>query len=210
MMYVPILFRPRSFGDIREVVQEHAFATLVGRASGKTIAAHIPLLWVEDEAGQVFLEGHVARGNEMGIAVSNAEEPLLAIFQGPHAYISSSWYTHENVPTWNYLAVHVRGRASVLEDEALRDHLKTMVDKYEIGRESRFMLEQMEAKALAAQMRGIIGFRIQVEGVEASFKLSQNRNETDHRRVIAALEASGDALDAALADAMKKYSQPKK
>lgn len=209
-MYVPVLFQPSSFADVREIVQEHSFATLVGRASGKMVAAHIPLLWAEPRPGVFFLEGHVARGNEIAGALVGGDEPLLAIFQGPHGYVSSSWYTHENVPTWNYIAVHVRGRASMLEGDDLRTHLSTMVDQYEEGRDPRFYAGQMDAKSFSAQMRGIIGFRMQVESVEASFKLSQNRNETDFRRVIAALEASGNPLDIALAEAMKKYSQPKK
>lgn len=208
-MYVPVLFQPRSFADVREIVQEHSFATLVGCTSGKITVAHIPLLWTEPHPGIFFLEGHIARGNEIAGALVGGDESLLAIFQGPHGYVSSSWYTHENVPTWNYIAVHVRGRASILEGDDLRTHLSTMVDKYEEGRDPRFYTSQMDAKSFTAQMRGIIGFRMQVESVEASFKLSQNRNETDHRRVIAALEASDSALDVALAEAMKKYSQPK-
>ena len=100
-MYVPVLFQPRSFADVREIVQEHSFATLVGRAFGKMVAAHIPLLWAEPQPGVFFLEGHVARGNEIAGALVGGDEPLLAIFQVPYGYVSSSWYTHENVPTWN-------------------------------------------------------------------------------------------------------------
>lgn len=204
-MYVPQIFRPKSPKHIRQLIEANPFATLVGSGEGRMIAAHVPLLWVEEGAGRVFLEGHIAAGNELKYTLIRGEE-LLAIFQGPHAYVSSSWYTHENVPTWNYMAVHVYGKPEILEGEALYLHLRDMVNKYENGRNPRFSLETMNAKALAGQMKGIVGFRMEASRVEASFKLSQNRNATDHGRIIEQLENSGNPLDLAVAEAMKKHS----
>lgn len=204
-MYVPLIFRPKSPEHIRELVQANPFATLVGSGEGRMMAVHVPLLWVEEGEGRVFLEGHIAVGNELKHSLIRGEE-LLAIFQGPHAYVSSSWYTHENVPTWNYLAVHAYGKPVILEGEELYRHLREMVDRYENGRNPRFILETMDAKSLAGQMKGIIGFRMELSLVEASFKLSQNRNTMDFQRITEQLENSGDPLDLAVAEAMKKHS----
>ena len=208
-MYVPLIFRPESSAAVRKLIQNYPFATLTGQAEGKLQAVHLPLLLVETESGEWFLEGHIAAGNNLQEALRNPASSLLAIFQGPHAYVSSSWYTHENVPTWNYMAAHVHGKPTVLSGEDLYQHLREMVDQYEEGRAQRFYLEQMNPKALAGQMKGIVGFRLAVEEVEATFKLSQNRNETDYGRIIAQLEASQDPLDQALAEAMKHSTQKK-
>jgi len=127
---------------------------------------------------------------------------VLAIFSGPHTYISSSWYDHENVPTWNYIAVHVMGKVRIVEEAALLESLKQLTDKYEKASACPVSVEKMSADLLRKNIPAIVGFEIVIEKMEASYKLSQNRDEENQRRIISHLEQRGDADSMKIALAM--------
>ncbi len=121
-----------------------------------------------------------------------------------HAYISSSWYDHVNVPTWNYIAVHIYGKAEKIEGEELINSISDLVDQYEEGRKGRFRLSQFSESERRAHLNGLVGFRMSIDRVEAAFKLSQNRKENDYQEIIRQLQESGIQLDQSIAEEMKK------
>ena len=128
----------------------------------------------------------------------------LVIFSGAHAYISSSWYEKETVSTWNYLAVHVYGTIRIVEDEKLFESLKTLTNKYEAHQEKPLYFEQFEESGIRKMMRGIIGFEIEIDRIEAKAKLSQNRNDKDYQNIVQQLHKTADTEAHEIADEMSK------
>ncbi|MEC1303707.1 FMN-binding negative transcriptional regulator [Lysinibacillus capsici] len=201
-MYVPKYYKVSDLEEIKEFIQHNSFATIVSIRKGKPIAAHIPVLLkkIEDD---YYLTGHLAYGNPLWKTFEEVQDILL-IFNGPHAYISSSWYEHENVPTWNYQAVHVYGKASLIEGIALEQDLTSLLEKYESFRENPVLWDKLSPELLQQEMKGIKGFKIKVEEVQAAYKLSQNRNASDYANIIKELYKEENPHADALAEAMKK------
>lgn len=198
-MYTPKSFQCTDTEAINAFIRQNGFAVLVSHTD-KFLATHIPLELSDDNTR---LYGHLAKANPQGKGFSHSPE-VLAIFQGPHAYISSSWYNHENVPTWNYMAVHVYGTLRILEGERLYNSLTQLTNRYEQQSRSPVSLEKMSAGYVERQMRAVIGFEIEITSTTASYKLSQNRSPEDHANIIRELEARGDANALAIAKAMKE------
>ncbi|WP_390892058.1 FMN-binding negative transcriptional regulator [Bacillus safensis] len=166
------------------------FAIVVTSTNEKHIATHIPVSF--HQVGDSYvISGHMAIGNPQWKTFEKNEK-VLVIFQGPHAYISSSWYEKEAVPTWNYQAVHVYGKAELLEKSELIKELTTMLETYETRREQPILWDTLSEELLEKQMKGIVGFKIIIDEVQAAFKLSQNRHERDYARIIEKLEAEGE------------------
>lgn len=201
-MYVPKYYKVSDLEEIKEFIQHNSFATIVSIRKGKPFAAHIPVLLkkIEDD---YYLTGHLAYGNPLWKTFEEVQDILL-IFNGPHAYISSSWYEHENVPTWNYQAVHVYGKASLIEGIALEQDLTSLLEKYESFRENPVLWDKLSPELLQQEMKGIKGFKIKVEEVQAAYKLSQNRNASDYANIIKELYKEENPHADALAEAMKK------
>ena len=192
--------------EVLDFIRKNAFATLDTQVNGKPWATHLPLFLEGKPEGKFVLHGHLAKANSQWKQIAQAEE-VLVVFQGPHAYISSSWYTHENVPTWNYLAVHVYGKARLIEGEELMHHLKTLVDQYETGRPNRVQVETMTPSYLEGQIRALVGFELEISEVHASAKLSQNRDDENYERIVQQLEQSPLASDLEVAEEMRKRRQ---
>lgn len=201
-MYIHPINRWENEEEIITLIKQNPFATLVSNVDGKPWATHLPLQLSKDKNGEAVLSGHVAKANQQWKNLG--KEEVLVIFQGPHAYISSSWYNHENVPTWNYLAVHIYGSIRIIEGEELMDHLKTLVNTFEEGRPNQVTVEGMSEKYLNSQISGLVGIEIKIKEVQASAKLSQNRDETNYRRIIHHLEESPYPLDQEVAKEMTK------
>ncbi|OOG73200.1 FMN-binding negative transcriptional regulator [Algoriphagus sp. A40] len=189
--------------EIIEFIKKNAFATLVSQVEGKPWATHIPFVLDQDGEGNPILSGHVARANPQWRSIPDQQE-VLVIFQGPHAYISSSWYNHENVPTWNYLAVHVYGKIRFIEGEELMHHLKSLVNTYETGRPNRVSVETMSEAYVQSQVRALVGFEVKIEEVKASAKLSQNRDDVNYQNIVKKLDESPFPLDKEIAEEMRK------
>ena len=185
--------------EIYDLINQQGFATLVTIVDGKPWATHLPLVLSKDGSQ---LTGHVSRGNKAWKNFGDNE--VLSIFQGPHAYISSSWYDHENVPTWNYEAVHVYGKVKILEGDDLLQTLKELTNKYEKHSQNPATVEGMSRKFLENEIRGIVAFSIQITSVEASFKLSQNRDDKNHEEIIRQLRKRGDANSIETANEMER------
>jgi transcriptional regulator len=163
---------------------------------------------VERAAGDgLRLLGHFARANPHGQALLAAQH-VMAIFQGPHAYISPSWYDHHpSVPTWNYAVVHAHGKARPIDEDELRGLLARLSAKYESGRPAPWRMEDLAEDYVAKMVTAIAGFAIDVERIEGKFKLSQNRPGRDAERVAAALQGEGEAE---LARLMREHPAPTK
>lgn len=204
-MYVPRRYQVTDPETIDAFVRAHGFGLLVTARDGVPTATHVPIELLDSAPGRV-LEGHVARANPHWQAVADGD-PALAVFLGPHTYVSSSWYDHENVPTWNYQAVHMSGPIALVEDPAeLLAMVRRLARHYEpAGAASGgFDVDAMTPRLRDAELRGIVGFRIRVERVEASFKLSQNRDAANRARVVAKLRERGDPGSLAIAEAMER------
>lgn len=198
------LYRPPAFASddaaaIARLIDEHPFATLITAGSGEPQVSHLPLLHQSEPAPNGSLIGHVARANPHWRHLGSGAS--LAIFHGPHAYVSPSWYAEPSVqvPTWNYVVVHVHGHAAIEADStATLATLQKMIGRFEGGRAAPWRL-QLEGARLDAMVGAIVAFRIAIARVDAKFKLSQNKEKTDRRLVAAALR--GEALADATATA---------
>ena len=139
-MYIPHYFRNNNIAEVKDFIKQNSFAILINNSGNQIYATHIPLVLGQDDKGNDTLTGHISRANpQLKNFKENSE--VLVIFNGPHTYISSSWYDHENVPTWNYIAVHITGKLKIIEGEKLMSSLKSLVNKYEANSEqpvSRF------------------------------------------------------------------------
>ena len=190
-MYIPKHFLESDAAALAEFIEAHAFGTLITVVDGRPFASHVPFVY-ERAAGT--LHCHVARANPQWRQLDAAPEALV-MFVGPHGYISPTWYVDSGVPTWNYTAVHVYGRARAVDDAAVTGpHVERLAAHYERGSPSPWMPDY-DARRLA----GIVGVEVRVREIQGKFKLSQNRSAADRAAVIARLQASGTDNDVALA-----------
>ncbi len=159
-------------------------------------------LELHKQGNDYYITGHFAYANPQWRTFENDNENVLVMFQGPHAYISSSWYKSEDVPTWNYQSVHVYGTASIMSEQELQEDLKLLLQKYEQHRKNPALWENLSSQT-KKQIKGIVGFKIKIQEVQAAYKLSQNRNEEDYNNIIDKLHEEKDLNSKALAEAMK-------
>lgn len=200
-MYIPSAFREDDPAVLREIIAANSFATLVTVREGVPFATHLPLLLDGERGALGTLRGHVARANPQWQDLE--QQQALVLFQGPHGYVSPSWYeTDPAVPTWNYEAVHAYGRARLLEGERpLLALLHELATHFEQGRAQPWKPHEREEFSRRL-LPGIVGFEIEIERLEGKRKLSQNRPEADRRGVIQALRSAGDAELQRLAERM--------
>lgn len=201
-MFIPDIYKNENQEEIHTFLQANSFGILFNQTEGKLTATHIPLELDTNKEGKLILHGHLSKENPQWKAFSENDE-ILAVFSGPHSYISSSWYDHENVPTWNYIAVHVYGKIKIIEGEAVISSLKKLVDKYEIASENPVRVEALSKKTMM-QTRGIVAFEIEITEINATKKLSQNRDDKNYQNIISELEKTKDNQSVALANEMKK------
>ena len=199
-MYIPKYFKVKDADEIRDFIQKNSFGTIVTTELGKPIGTHLPLQLMK-EGDTYYITGHMAYGNPQWKTFETCED-VLVMFQGPHAYISSSWYEKENVPTWNYQAVHAYGKASILDEEELKQDLTMLLQKYEKHRENPVLWDKLSPEVLK-QLKGIVGFKIKVKEFQAANKLSQNRNEKEYHNIIDKLNDEENLNSHQLAEVMK-------
>ncbi|MCR8644412.1 FMN-binding negative transcriptional regulator [Paenibacillus sp. N1-5-1-14] len=198
-MYIPKHFRVEDEAVLYDFMDQNSFGILISNYDGVPFATHLPLI-LDREKGCLY--GHFARGNMQWKDIEGQE--VLAIFQGPHSYISSSWYeTNLSVPTWNYVTVHVYGQLEMMEDSAqLLGTLDEMVSKYEKP-ESPYQLDESNHELVESMMKGIVGFTLKITKLEGKWKLSQNHPVERQQRVIKELEKSVLEDDREIAKLMK-------
>jgi transcriptional regulator len=201
-MYIPKLFREDDLGTLHSLMREYSFATIITQHNGAPFASHLPFLLQADEGPYGTLVGHMAHANPQWQDFAAAQEALV-IFQGPHAYISPSWYAvHPSVPTWNYAVVHAYGSPQVIDNStALYEVLQALVQTYEAPSPRPWAFDVPEAY-LHNMLRGIVGFCMRITRLEGKYKLSQNRPAQDYPRIVEALQQRGDALSTDVAALM--------
>ncbi|MDO9185999.1 MAG: FMN-binding negative transcriptional regulator [Bacteroidia bacterium] len=205
-MYIPACFKNNDLNEVRDFLNKSSFGILVSQQDSKFLATHIPLELDKDENGKDILVGHISKGNPQWKNFTN-DSQILAIFSGAHSYISSSWYDHENVPTWNYIAVHIYGKIKIIEGEKLINALKKLVDKYEANSDKPVAVEKMSEKFISKEIKGIVGFEIEINEIQSAYKLSQNRDARNHKNIISELDKKGDCNSRIIADEMKKHKK---
>lgn len=210
-MYLPSQFLVEDAEKQAAFIERHSFATLVtshndGSDGSSPFASHLPLLFDADRGPQGTLVGHMARANPHWRQFASGVESL-AIFHGPHAYVSPSWYASEPaVPTWNYAAVHVYGVPFVIEDhDRVVEALNRTVAFYESAFE-RPWPGQLPEEYRDGLIRAIVAFEIPVSRIEGKYKLSQNRSPADRQGVYQALSRSAFASDREVAALMAEQS----
>ncbi|MFD2923186.1 FMN-binding negative transcriptional regulator [Halobacillus naozhouensis] len=203
-MYIPKHFEIKDEEVIYEIIEENSFATLFSQHQGHPYATHLPLILDKEKR---YLYGHFAKPNKQWQDIEGQE--VLAIFQGPHCYISSSWYeTNKAVPTWNYVAAHIHGKVEIIEGEEMMDSLHQMVLKYE-DPNSSYQWDQLDAHFLEGQAKGIVGFKIKIDKIEGKAKLSQNHSAERLKLVISQLEQSTSEDEREIASHMKTILRKK-
>jgi transcriptional regulator len=207
-MFIPAYYRNNNLSEIKAFIRKNSFATLVTSGNRMPEATHIPVELIEQNDGSAFLQGHVSRANPQW-KIFSEQNSVLVIFHGPHSYVSSSWYNHVNVPTWNYIAVHVYGKIKIIEGEELYKSLKDLVDRYEIISSKPTRVEELPKEMMNQYMKGIVGFRIDIEKIEGKWKLSQNRDKEDHENIIRELEKLEDVNARMVAGEMKRLNNEK-
>ncbi len=205
-MYIPGRYRELDPEVIEAFLRANDFVTLVSYDGQRPQATHLLVDFQQRADGTLVLNGHLARANPQWRSFETHQE-VLTIFAGPHTYVSPRWYNHTNVPTWNYMTVHVYGRPRVITDQAeLFALLKQLVDKHEgdSGAVPLYRLENLPEDFANKQMQAIVGFQIEIERMEASFKLSQNRDRESYDNVMVELYRQRDENSVAVAKAMQQ------
>ncbi|BCB05464.1 FMN-binding negative transcriptional regulator [Bacillus sp. KH172YL63] len=199
-MYIPKPFIIDDQETLHTIIEENSFATLFTQHNGKPHATHLPL-YLDREAN--ILYGHFARANPQWKDCTEGE--ALAVFHGPHAYISPSWYeTDQTVPTWNYVAVHVYGKIELIRDDSENiEALSALVGKYE-GPDSPYSFGEVDPKVSSGLRKGIVGFKMPISSMEGKAKLSQNHSPERQKRVIEQLEKRTDENSLAIAALMRE------
>ncbi len=198
-MYMPEAFREDDLTLLHAFIREQSFGALVTLQDGLPVANHFPFLLNEQRGPKGTLFAHMARANTQWRSFSTGQE-VLVIFQGPHTYVSPSWYVHDpsgSVPTWNYAVVHAYGLPRLIEDpQELYNLLRVSVENFEAPFDQPWTLHP--AEEYAQRMKSIVGFAVEITHLEGKFKLSQNRPHVDRDRVINALKKQ----DSPVADVM--------
>jgi len=194
-MYIPKHFNEDDPEKLAAFIDEHAFGVLVTVSEGRPFASHLPFLY-EREANALL--GHMARANPQWRHFSNGAD-VMVLFQGPHAYISPSWYLAPGVPTWNYAVAHVYGSAQALDAPSrIKAIVERLTQKYERNNQPPWAPAYDQGL-----LQAIVGIEIRIKEVQGKFKLGQNRSAADRAAVVSKLQATGSESDAALTRLMK-------
>jgi transcriptional regulator len=204
-MLIPSQFREENQEKLQQYIKEYSFGVLVVADSQGIDANHVPFHFSATEEQPLgTLRCHVARVNPVWQRIENGAS-VLAIFQGPDAYVSPSWYktkaeTGRVVPTWNYLAVHAQGQSFIFQDHAwLKDHLHQLTDLHESGRETPWSVDDAPSEFTSRLVQAIVGIEIQIESLAGQVKASQNHPERNRIGVKAGL-AGGTASQSAMSE----------
>ena len=211
-MYVPDLNQIQDISVIRGLIRTYPLATVLTIGDGSPEANHIPLILHEREDGSLLLQGHVARNNPLWLTLTTTGESL-AIFHGPHAYISPSWYpskkeTGRVVPTWNYMTVHAHGSLRSIEDpQWIRQHLKRLTAQQEDGLPEPWALEDAPPDFVESMIKAIVGIELSITRLVGKSKTSQNQTQSNTLGVIQGLQQRRQSFDLEMADWIAAQSQ---
>jgi len=200
-MYIPPYYREEDGQKLIEFMQAHNFANLVSCAGNVPIATHLPFV-IEQRENKLFLVSHMAKANPQWQSFAQGE--LLIIFQGPHAYISPTHYEkQQNVPTWNYIAVHAYGRARIIEkEEEVLGLMERTIHNFE--KEFYDQWKTLDPGYVSGMLKAIVAFEIEVTKLDGKYKLSQNKTKDEQQHIIDTFDKSDDSTIKEIAEEMKK------
>ena len=207
-MYIPTPFLVEDRKVIVAFMQQFDFAAVVSHSdTAEFIASHVPVL-IREVGSELHIVGHVARGNSHWRVMESQAESMV-MFQGPHAYVSPTWYAASPaVPTWNYAVVHAYGAARVREDATfIAGVVEDLTRRYEEQREHPWSTQAVPGESYEKLLNAIVGFEISVSRCEAKFKLGQNRSVEDRAGTIAGLERESSPKALELAHFMRLHGQ---
>ncbi|MCM3690941.1 FMN-binding negative transcriptional regulator [Neobacillus niacini] len=200
-MYIPKYFKIDDEEVNYDFIETYSFATLFSQHNGEPYATHLPLILKKSEDA---LYGHFARPNEQWKDAENQQ--VLVVFQGPHCYVSPSWYETSKAaaPTWNYVSIHLLGKLEIVEDQkVILDTLNDMVYKYEEP-DSSYNLNDVDPNYIQGMAKGIVAFKIKITKIEAKAKLSQNHPVERQELIIKHLESTAKHDNIKVASLMRK------
>ncbi|QHI97215.1 FMN-binding negative transcriptional regulator [Xylophilus rhododendri] len=204
-MYTPKAYENHDLAELHRCMRQWSFATLITHGASGTQATHLPFLFDAEDGAAGTLTTHLARANPQ-LADLLAGAPALVIFQGPHAYVSPSWYQQQlTFPTWNYAAIHARGLPLCLEGpEEVRAVLDRTVRQYDEPLGGAWRFPEMPAELIASRLKAIVAVRIPIDSLEGKFKFNQDKSPADRLGVMQALASSPDRGDQAAAEFMRQ------
>lgn len=189
-MFIPKIYRSEDYDVMREIIKENAFALLISSVD-KIRATHSMMMLNEDDPEHIYIETHISRANPQAKTLKDGDD-VVCDFLGAHTYISSSWYDHINVSTWNYEAVQVHGKVELMNQEELYKHLDKLTSKYENFQQCPVLVKDMGKEFVKKEMKGAFGLKVIPTEIFIKQKLSQNRKEGDYQNIISHLESSDD------------------
>lgn len=199
-MFQPPHFREDRLDVLHDLIRAHPLGLLISQNESGLIADPIPFQIVSDSSKNGTLQAHMSRANPHWKTLTEApEQQVLIVFQGPQAYVTPSWYetkrqTAKVVPTWNYAIVQARGRAEIIHDTAwLATQIRSLTDSHEADRTEPWQVSDAPEKFVEAQIRGIVGLRVEIEQIDGKWKMSQNRPEADRAGVASGFRAENAA-----------------
>ena len=200
-MYIPSYYHETDEHKLIGFMQAYSFAVLISAKLDVAQATHLPFV-VENRGNKIYLVSHLAKANPQWKEFK--ENKLLVIFQGPHGYVSPKHYEKkQNVPTWNYIAVHAYGKATIInESTAVIGVLEKMILSYESEYYNQW--KELPEDYKNKMIKGIVAFEIEVTHLEGKYKLSQNKSQNEQRAIITAFESSEDSVQQELAKEMKQ------
>jgi len=201
-MYIPKYYREEDRQKILAFLKQNNFAALVTFDGEKPIATHTPVEVVESENGWTIY-GHLCRANPQ--KKTFGEKEALLIFQGAHTYISARWYADVDVPTWDYMIVHVYGNVREIQGDELYAVLSRLVQNHESN--TSYRLEGLPQDMVQKEIKGIFGFAMEVTRIDGGYKLSQGKTEEERKTIISELEKREDEDSKAIAEAMSKQNK---
>lgn len=203
-MFIPKYYREEDRHKLLAFLRQNNFAALVTFDGEKPIATHTPVEVVESENGWTIY-GHISRANSQKKTFDGRES--LLIFQGAHTYISARWYTEVDVPTWDYMIVHVYGKVREIEGAELYSILSRLIEKHEAS--SSYRLEGLPQDMVQKEIKGVFGFALEVTRIDGGYKLSQGKTEEERENIVGELEQRGDEDSKIIADAIRKQTMLK-
>jgi transcriptional regulator len=201
-MYKLPYYTETDIATITSFIKENPFAIIAGLGDDYPVASHIPIA-LEEKDGKIFLHGHIMKKTDHHLAFEKNNN-VLVIFTGPHCYISAGWYTNTlTASTWNYMTVHAKGKLFFTDDAGTVEAIKAVTERFE-GTNTAASFDKLSDEYINTMVKAIIGFTIEVEDMDAVFKLSQNRDAASKQNIIAQLKKRGDDNAAAIANEMEK------
>lgn len=204
-MYIPKINLVEDQEEIIDFISNNNFATVISYDKNFPVASHIPIE-TENRNGVLFLKGHLAKANTQWQTFKKDQNILISFIEA-HTYISSSWYEKVDVPTWNYIAIHAYGKPRIFEGDELFEFVTFQMNKYEAASKEPAQIEHIDPHVMKRNLRGIVGFEIKVEELQARYKLSQNKPDQTFKNIVESLENRTDEQSHKIAQSMKRLRE---